>query len=94
MSLSSSLLREAGGEVEGWGGGGDMTSRPGVRVPQLDPGLVSPFRNLHRVAFSVRINSKNVTFLEVFSIWYINKFFIEKISMNVKVSAYCNTACP
>jgi len=46
MSLSSSLLSEAGGEVEGWGGGGDMTSRPGVRVPQLDPGLVSPFRNL------------------------------------------------
>ena len=92
--------------MEGWGGGGDMTSRPGVRVPQLDPGLVSPFRNLHRVAFSVRINSKTpcegveghrvtyVTFLEVFSIWYINKFFIEKISMNVKVSAYCNTACP
>ena len=48
MSLSSSLLREAGGEVEGCGGGGDMTSRPGVRVPQLDPGLVSPFRNLNR----------------------------------------------
>ena len=58
MSLSSSLLSEAGGEVEGWGGGGDMTSRPGVRVPQLEPGLVSPFRNLNRVlvkAYSKRV---------------------------------------
>lgn len=58
MSLSSSLLSEAGGEVEGWGGGGDMTSRPGVRVPQLDPGLVSPFRNLNRAlvkAYSKRV---------------------------------------
>ena len=35
-----------------------MTSRPGVRVPQLDPGLVSPFRNLDRVlvkAYSKRV---------------------------------------
>ena len=48
MSLSSSLESEGGGEVEGCGGGGDMTSSPGVSVPQLDPGLVSPFRNLNK----------------------------------------------
>ena len=50
LRTTSSLDREGGGEVAGCGGGDIAASSPGVRVPQLDPGLVSPFNNLQQGA--------------------------------------------